>query len=114
LRGGHSPEDFLSSVVSAVAGAIANAVASLSPGRVLLAGGSARNAALVRALQERLGPVPVAPTDSLGVPVAHRESVAFAVLGALCADRIAITIPTITGAAAPAPISGAWINTRPA
>jgi 1,6-anhydro-N-acetylmuramate kinase len=114
LRGGHSPEDFLSSVVSAVARAIANAVASLSPGRVLLAGGSARNAALVRALQERLGPVPVAPTDSLGVPVAHRESVAFAVLGALCADRIAITIPTITGAAAPAPISGAWINTRPA
>jgi 1,6-anhydro-N-acetylmuramate kinase len=111
---GLSPEDFLSSVVSAVAAAIANAVAPLSPGRVLLAGGSARNEALVRALEQRLAPVPVETTDSLGVPAAHRESVAFAALGALCADRVPITIPTITGGASPAPISGAWINTRPA
>ncbi len=113
LHEGRSPEDFLRSVVAAVAGAIARGVASFTPHRVLLAGGSARNVALVREIEQRLEPIPVSLTDTAGVPAAHRESVEFAVLGALCADRVAITLPTITGGAATAPISGSWINTRP-
>ncbi len=113
LREGHSREDFLRSVVAAVAGAIARSAASFSPDRILLAGGSVRNGALVLEIERRLEPAPVVATDSLGVSAAHREAAGFAVLGALCADRVPITVPTITGGAAQAPISGAWINTRP-
>src|SRR5690606_17151793 len=112
LASSRSPHDLLASVVDALAATIADAVAPCAPARVLLAGGSVRNAALVKALRERLAPIPVEPTDALGVPASHREAACFAVLGALCADRTPITLPAITGAPAPAPISGAWVDPR--
>jgi hypothetical protein len=33
-----------------------------------------------------------------------------AVLGALSADGVPITLPAVTGVAPPAPVAGAWIN----
>jgi anhydro-N-acetylmuramic acid kinase len=58
--------------------------------RILVAGGGARNRALVRAIAaSALGPVE--PTDAHGVPGAWREAMEFAVLGALCQDRVPIT-----------------------
>ena len=39
----------------------------------------------------------------------YREAMSFAILGALCQDRIPITLPHVTGCPDPAPISGAWI-----
>lgn len=112
LIGRLDAHDALASVVAATARAIAQSVKSAGGvGRVLLAGGSARNAALVAALGRELAPTPAEPLDAAGVPATHREAACFALLGALCADRTPITLPAITGVAAPAPISGAWINT---
>lgn len=108
------PCDLLASVSCAVARVVAEAARSSAPGRVLLAGGSVRHAALVEALRRELAPVPVEPTDALGVPATHREAIAFAALGALCADRAPITLTSVTGARGDAPISGAWIDPFPA
>jgi 1,6-anhydro-N-acetylmuramate kinase len=104
-----APHDLLASVVRAVARAIAQALCAHSPHRVHLAGGSTRNAALTSALSEELRGTQIEPTDALRVPATHREAASFAVLGALCADNVPITLPTITRCAEPAPLSGSWI-----
>jgi 1,6-anhydro-N-acetylmuramate kinase len=76
------------------------------PVRVYLAGGGARNAALVSAIRaSTLGEV--AMFDALGTPGAFREAACFAVLGALCADRVPITLASVTGVSS-APVSGSW------
>jgi 1,6-anhydro-N-acetylmuramate kinase len=49
--------------------------------------------------------VEVLPSDL----ATYREAMSFAILGALCQDRIPITLPRVTGCPDPAPISGAWI-----
>jgi 1,6-anhydro-N-acetylmuramate kinase len=49
-------------------------------------------------------------TDKAGVPAVYREAACFAVLGALCEDRVPITLPRVTGCASPAPLSGAWVS----
>lgn len=105
-----APDDLLASVVHAVARTIAAAVRAHTPDRALLAGGSTRNAALARALSEELRGMQTEPTDAHRVPASHREAASFAVLGALCADTTPITLPSSTGCAPPAPISGSWIN----
>ncbi|MGP1309013.1 MAG: anhydro-N-acetylmuramic acid kinase, partial [Phycisphaerales bacterium] len=109
---GLAPNDLLASVCAAVARVIAGAVREHAPDAVYLAGGSALNGALAAALRADLSPIPVEPLDALGVPAQRREAAAFAVLGALCADRTPITLPAITGCASLAPISGAWIDPR--
>jgi anhydro-N-acetylmuramic acid kinase len=77
------------------------------PARVYLAGGGARNAALVSAIRaSTLGEV--AMFDTLGTPGAFREAACFAVLGALCADRVPITLASVTGVTS-APVSGSWV-----
>ncbi len=102
----HAPADVLATACDAIAATIADA---LPPGeRILLAGGGALNATL-RARIAAHAAAPSATTDSLGVPAAQREAVAMAVLGALCQDRVPITLPQITGCAAPAPVAGEWV-----
>lgn len=75
--------------------------------RIVLAGGGARNAALVAAITAGVR-VPVVLSDALGVPLEAREAAEMAVLGALCADRVPITLPQVTGVPSPAPLSGLW------
>lgn len=90
---------------AAIAGTIARAI---GPGfGVLLAGGGARNRALTRALEQELGGATT--TDELGTPAAYREAACFAVLGALCQDRVPITLPQVTRVSTPAPLAGAWV-----
>lgn len=79
-----------------------------SRGNVFLAGGGTRNAALVHRIATAADS-PVALTDTLGVPAAYREAVAMAILGALCQDRVPLTLPQITGVPSPAPVAGTWI-----
>jgi anhydro-N-acetylmuramic acid kinase len=88
---------------------IAQAIAARCQGvrRLVLAGGGTANKALVMELTGRAG-VPVVLSDSLGVPTSGREAMAMAVLGALCQDRIPITIPGVTGVA-DAPVAGSWV-----
>jgi anhydro-N-acetylmuramic acid kinase len=76
--------------------------------RVLLAGGGVRNRTLVRAIGANCSAV-VKTTEAAGIDPMYREAVCFAVLGALTQDRVPITLPAVTGVAAPAPIAGAWV-----
>jgi 1,6-anhydro-N-acetylmuramate kinase len=98
------PADLAATACEAIAAAI-----SLAAGKATafhLAGGGARNAGLVRALAgHRTELVEVLPSDL----ATYREAMSFAILGALCQDRIPITLPRVTGCPDPAPISGAWI-----
>jgi anhydro-N-acetylmuramic acid kinase len=81
-------------------------------GEVFLAGGGVRNAALVGAIERGLGRPPRV-TDNLGIPAQFREAACMGVLGALAADGVSVTLPNVTGARDPIPLSGAWVNTRP-
>lgn len=75
--------------------------------RVLLAGGGVRNQALVNAISGWAS-AKVQPLDTCGVPIEFREAADMAVLGALCQDRIPITLPAVTGVREPAPVAGVW------
>lgn len=88
--------------------AIGNAITTSAEGAELLLamGGGAKNAALIRAMQESCIDVVQPWTGDLGT---YREAICFAVLGALCQDRTPITLPQVTGVPPPAPISGAWV-----
>jgi anhydro-N-acetylmuramic acid kinase len=99
--------DLAASACEAMAGVIAAAAARKPDTRIIVAGGSVRNAALLAALR-RNHPGQLCPSDDVGVPASHREAICFAVLGALCQDRVPITLPRVTGVPAPAPISGCW------
>lgn len=102
--GQNKPEDVLRTAVAAIADTIAH---SVKGDRILLAGGGANNRTLVEEIRTR-AVVPVQPTDDYGVPIAYREAIAMAVLGALCQDRVPITLPQVTGVKE-APVAGCWI-----
>ena len=97
--------DVLASAAEAIARRV---VAAGGPGAIALAGGGARNAALVAAIR-RLGGGATRwrVSDELGVAAEVREAAAMAVLGALCADGVPITLGSITGADRPG-VAGTW------
>ena len=106
-----SANDVLSSAVEAVAQCIGETILAHQVDEIVVAGGGARNAALNAAL-ERSSRKSSHLSDELGVPVAAREAMAFAILGALTQDRISITLPEVTGRAPRALLSGSWCNIR--
>jgi 1,6-anhydro-N-acetylmuramate kinase len=111
---GADPLDLAASAVKAIASTIAVHVAPSNGDQLVVAGGGARNATLVETLRRHAG-VDTMTSDALGIPVEAREAVAMAVLGALSADGVPITIPAITGCSDPAPVAGRWTGvTRPA
>jgi len=102
--------DLCATACEGVGRAVADACAGAE--ELVLAGGGERNRALVGAIERSAG-LPIRTTDDLGVPASHREAAAMAVLGALCVDGVAITLPQVTGCAGPAPLSGSWCGERP-
>jgi len=125
---GRADQDMLASAVEAVGGCIADALSEHEVDEIVLAGGGAHNRALVEAIGSathgqraargtptgvisrvpRAACPPVRLSSELGVAVAAREAMAMAVLGALCADGIPITLPQVTGCRSPAPVAGSW------
>lgn len=101
-----APDDLAATACEALGSVIAERVRPAS--LVLLAGGGARNAALAGAITSNAS-CRVEPLDARGVPIEHREAACMAVLGALCQDRVPITLPRVTGVPAPAPVAGAWV-----
>ncbi|MCC6580325.1 MAG: anhydro-N-acetylmuramic acid kinase [Phycisphaeraceae bacterium] len=99
-------EDLLASVCELVARLVA--ARRRGTGRVLLAGGGARNRTLVRHLDRACG-TGVAMLDDVGVPAEAREALEMAVLGALCEDGVPITLPQVTGAISPG-VAGTWVG----
>lgn len=100
----YSPEDLARSACAAIASAIVSKC-SLSD-CIILAGGGVKNKTLVEEIQKR-SKIPVELSDKNGIPSTHREAAAMAVLGALCRDRVPITLPQVTGVLSNS-ISGVW------
>lgn len=99
LVAGLAPDDALTTVAEAVAHAIAQVVGAHAAKEWFVAGGGARNAALMRALGRHAAAHGAAMgiTDSIGVATQAREAVAMAALGAAARDGIAITLDGVTG-----------------
>jgi len=95
--------------VGAVAGMVAIEAQTGGAAQVILAGGGSLNRTLVARIRSLCAPwAEVLLSDELGIPVAAREAVAFAVLGALSQDGVPITLPQVTGASKPG-CAGAWV-----
>ncbi len=110
---GHAPRlagsDLSATACAAIARTIVAAAAPAPGTRLVLAGGSTRNLALVGAIRAAHAAGQVCLSDELGTPGAYREAAAMAVLGALCQDRVPITLARVTRVQAPAPIAGHWV-----
>lgn len=102
---GLAPNVVAASACAAIGRTIAGAVEGSAC--LLVAGGGARNAALMRELTSSAG-CPVEPFDVCSVPATARESVEWAILGALCEDGVPVSLPSVTGCTNPAPIAGLW------
>ena len=97
-------DDLLCSACAAIASTVA--FKSKDADRIILAGGGVKNRCLVNEIISH-SDVPVELSDQYGIDTAYREAVAMATLGALCKDRVPITLPQITGAKG-CSISGVW------
>ena len=100
-----APNDLAASAVEAIASCIVEAISPHDVDAIILAGGGARNAALVNAIRRKSG-TDAQLSDAFGVPIEAREAMAIAILGALCMDGEPMTLPQVTGCASPPPISG--------
>jgi len=97
---GGAPVDLFASAAAFVAETVAVALerfAAAAPSVLVVAGGGARNRALVAALASRSG-ADVRESDAWGVPVDAREALAFALLAARNLLGCASTDPGATGA----------------
>jgi anhydro-N-acetylmuramic acid kinase len=95
------PRIVLASLTELTARVIGEAIAQWAPNaaEVLVCGGGARNATLMRALQRCVGDTrPVRSTDALGIPADQVEALAFAWLAQRHLQRLAGNLPDATGA----------------
>lgn len=69
-----------------------------APERWIVYGGGVQNSDLMRRLAERVAPVPVVTTDSLGIPAGALEAMTFALLGWCAARGRVSNLPDVTGA----------------
>jgi anhydro-N-acetylmuramic acid kinase len=95
--------DVQSTLTDFTAHSIVGAIDRFCPStdEIFLAGGGARNGALVSRIRGLARGRPVAPTDTLGVPTAHVESMAFAWLAMKCIRREPVDLTAVTGARNP-------------
>ena len=103
LSPGITPADVQSTLTDFTAHAIVGAIDRFcgDTEEIYLAGGGARNGALVSRITALAQGRPVAPTDALGVPTQHVESMAFAWLAMKCVRREPVDLTAATGARAP-------------
>ena len=69
---------------------------------VVVSGGGSRNPELMTRLTDGFAPIPVRPSDELGLPVDAKEAIAFAILASDRIDRRPANVPAVTGATRPA------------
>lgn len=103
LPGDYRTADVQSTLTDFTAHAIVGAIDRFCPttDEIYLAGGGARNGALVARITALAGKRPVAATDALGVPTGHVESMAFAWLAMKCMRREPVDLTAVTGAREP-------------
>ena len=103
MPAGLRPQDVQATLTEFTAQAIVDAIDLFCPAteEIYLCGGGARNAALTARIEARAGARRVSPTDALGVPAEHVESMAFAWLAMKCVRREPVDLTAATGARAP-------------
>ncbi len=104
-------DDLAASAVSAVGTIIGVAVRQegmTTDGEILLAGGGARHPVLAETIAAASG-LRTRLLNEAGVPLEAREAMEIAVLGALAADGIPISLAAATGRGQPAAADGVWI-----
>jgi anhydro-N-acetylmuramic acid kinase len=96
-------ENIQATLVALTARTIADAIRSIAPGAeaILVCGGGANNATLMRALTDELAPRHVASTADEGVPVEQVEALAFAWLARETLAGRPGNLPAVTGAKGP-------------
>lgn len=107
-----APNDLAATAAAGVGEVIGKRISALGVDRAICAGGGTWNRALMQRISRSARTV-TATSDDFGVPVAARESMAMAILGALSADGVPITLPQVTGCASPPPIAGSWCGFSP-
>jgi anhydro-N-acetylmuramic acid kinase len=102
LAGGENPRDVQATLLELTAQSVAAAIASHCPGarRVIVCGGGAKNAALLRRLAELLAPAALETSDAHGLAPQHVEAAAFAWLAREALEGRAASLPAVTGARA--------------
>ncbi len=95
-----APEDVQRTLCELTAVTIAEAIAGHAPGtrEVLVCGGGVHNSLTMERLAERLQPVDVRSTESIGFDPDWVEAATFAWLAARTLDGIPGNLPTVTGA----------------
>jgi anhydro-N-acetylmuramic acid kinase len=98
-----APADVQSTLTDFTAHAIIGAIERFCADtqEIYLAGGGARNSALVSRIKALAKGRPVEPTDVLGVPTSHVESMAFAWLAMKCVRKEPVDLTAATGAKGP-------------
>jgi anhydro-N-acetylmuramic acid kinase len=100
---GGNRDDALATAIALTARTVADALkretrAGVTWRELIVAGGGARNPTLLKALRAAVAPLTVRTSDELGIPVASREAVAFAILGAYRVRGEPNILPGATGA----------------
>lgn len=107
-RPGVSEADWLASAAGYIGRKLAGAIDGYGVERAVLAGGGSLNPALVSQIAQSSVQGEVWTTsEALGIPGEAREAACFAVLGALSADGVPITLERVTGAQNPG-VAGSW------
>jgi anhydro-N-acetylmuramic acid kinase len=103
VEGSAAPHDVQATLLEFTARSIVNAIMKHCQGadEIYMCGGGARNLRLAERIGELSAPVPVFPTDHLGVPTGHVEALAFAWLAQRCVRREALDLGSVTGARHP-------------
>ncbi|MBP7053375.1 MAG: anhydro-N-acetylmuramic acid kinase [Phycisphaerae bacterium] len=99
-----SAEDMLATATAFTASTIATAYRRFlprMPDEMILCGGGAHNATLVRMLQSQLADVRIRSMDEFGISVDAKEAVSFAILAYATIHGVANNIPSVTGANEP-------------
>jgi len=103
-RKGLMPEDIVATATALTASTIASAYRRFLPAmpdEMILCGGGAHNATLVRMLQLGLEGVRIRSTDEFGIDVDAKEAVSFAILAYATIQGVPNNLPRVTGASEP-------------
>lgn len=94
------PHDVMTTLTRLTATVIGTALKSQFPQAedVIVCGGGARNATLMKMLAEEVAPRPLRSSEELGVAPEHVEAIAFAWLARAFCERRAGNVPSVTGA----------------
>jgi len=98
-------DDLLATAAAVTARSVRRAMAFLppapAPGDLVVSGGGAKNAAVMRMLSEAFAPCPVRTLDALGMDPDAKEAVGFAVLANQTVLGLPGNLPAVTGASRP-------------